>query len=93
MNERCRTLATRIVVAIGASIAGRNIAAAYPELRSVNNFAAVIQIVNQAVNRELNADSGARGETSSEHLQRVLEQLDEIGDCVQSEIEERLSVR
>jgi len=93
LNERSRTLANRIVTAVGASINGRNIALAYPELRSVNNFAAVIQIVNRAVNERLEADGGTRGEIPMERLDEVLEQIDQIGDEVQAEIQERLSRR
>jgi len=79
--------------AIGASINGRDIALAYPELRSVNNYAAVIQIVNRAVNERLEADGGTRGEIPLERLEEVLEQIDQIGDEVQAEIQERLSRR
>jgi len=93
LNERSRTLANRIVTALGASINGRNIATAYPELRSVNNFATVIQIVNRAVNEQLEVEGGARGEIPLERLEEVLDQIDQIGDQVQSEIQERLSRR
>lgn len=93
LNERARALATRILNAIGAPVNGRNIAMAYPELRSVNNFAAVIQIVNRAVNDRLEAEGGTRGEIPLERLEEVFDQIDEIGDAVQGEIEERLSRR
>lgn len=88
-----RALANRIVKAIGASINGRNIALAYPELRSVNNYAAVIQIVNRAVNELLEAEGGTRGEIPLERLEEVLEQIDQVGDEVQAQIQERISRR
>ena len=60
---------------------------AYPELRSVNNFAAVIQIVNRAVNERLEADGETRGEIPLERLEEVLEQIDQTGDGIQAEIQ------
>lgn len=93
LNERSRALASRILNALGASINGRNIVLAYPELRSANNYAAVIMIVNGAVNERLEADGGTRGEIPLERLEEVLEQIDQIGDDVQAQIQERLSRR
>jgi hypothetical protein len=81
------------VSAIGASINSRNIALAYSELRSVNIYAAVVQIVNRAVNERLEADVGTRGEIPLERLEEVLEQIDQIGDEVQAEIQGRFSRR
>jgi hypothetical protein len=66
---------------------------AYPELRSVNNYAAVVQIVNRSVNERLEADVGTRGEIPLERLEEVLEQIDQIGDEVQADIQDRLSRR
>ena len=93
LNERSRALASRILNALGASINGRNIVLAYPELRSANNYAAVIMIVNGTVNERLESDGGTRGEIPLERLEEVLEQIDQIGDGVQAQIQERLSRR
>ena len=93
LNERSRALASRILNALGASINGRNIVLAYPELRSANNYAAVIMIVNGAVNKRLEADGGSRGEIPLERLEEVLDQIDQIGDAVQAQIQERFSRR
>jgi hypothetical protein len=93
LNERSRALASRILNALGASINGRNIVLAYPELRSANNYAAVIMIVNGAVNERLESDGGTRGEIPLERLEEVLDQIDQIGDSVQAQIQERLSRR
>lgn len=92
LNQRSRALASRILTALGASISGRNIVLAYPELRSANNYTAVIIIVG-AVNERLEADGGTRGEIPLERLEEVLEQIDQIGDDVQAQIQERLSRR
>ncbi len=80
LNERSRALASLIVNAIGASINGRNIALAYSELRNVNNYAAVVQIVDRAVNERLETNVGTRGEVHLERLEEVLDQIDRIGD-------------
>lgn len=93
LNERSLALASRILNALGASINGRNIVLAYPELRSANNYAAVIMIVNGAVNERLVADGGTRGEIPLERLEEALDQIDQIGDNVQAQIKERLSRR
>lgn len=93
LNERARSLANSIVNILGVSINGREVALAYPELRSVNNFAAVIQLVNIAVNEQLESESGTRREISLERLEDVFERIDEVGDLVQSEIQVRLSRR
>jgi len=91
LNERSRALASRILDTFGASINGRNIVLAYPELRSANNYATVIRIVNEAINEWLEADGGTRGEIPLERLEEALEQIDHIGDNVQAQIQERLS--
>lgn len=91
LNERSKALASRILDALGASINGCNIVLAYPELRSANNYATVIRIVNEAINEWLEADGGTRGEIPLERLEEALEQIDHIGDNVQAQIQERLS--
>ena len=93
INERSRALASGILNALGASINGRNIAMAYPEPRSASNYGAGIMIVNGAVNERFETDGGARGEIPLERLEEVLDQIDQIGDAVQAQIQERLSRR
>ena len=93
LNERAKALASRILKAIGSSINGRDVSVAYPELRSANNYAAVIRIVHNAVNDRLQTDVGTRAELPLERLEQVLAQIDQIGDEVQAEIQERLSRR
>ena len=93
LDERAKALTSRILNALGASINGRNIVMAYPELGGTNNFSAVIMLVNGAVNERLETDGGTRGEIPLERLEEVLEQIDQIGDDVQAQIQERLSRR
>ena len=90
LNEITKSLANRILDALGASVTGRNIALAYPELRSINNFAAVIQLVNIEVNGRIETESGKRGEIPFERLENVAGQIDDIGDVIQAEIQKRL---
>jgi len=71
LNERSRALASRILNALGASINGRNIVLAYPELRSANNYAAVIMIVNGPSMERLEADGGTRRRIPLERLEEV----------------------
>lgn len=93
LDERARALISRLLNALGASINGRNIVMAYPELGGSNNYAAVIILVNGAVNERLESGGGARGEIPLERLEEVLDQIDQIGDEVQADIQERLSRR
>lgn len=93
LDERARALTSRLLNALGASINGRNIVMAYPELGGSNNYAAVIILVNGAVNERLESGGGARGEIPLERLEEVLDQIDQIGDEVQADIQERLSRR
>lgn len=90
LAERCKTLSNRIIEALGTSVAAHDICIAFPELGSVNNYGAVIQLVNNAVNERLDAGSGERGEHSIGALTAVHSALDEIGDLVQSRIEQRM---
>jgi len=41
----------------------------------------------------LKADGGTRGEIPLERLEEVLEQIDQIGDDVQAQIQERLNLK
>ena len=93
LDERARTLASRILECVGASVTGSNIALAYPEFRSVNNFATVIQMVNLEINRRLDSSRESRREIPLERLGEVLDQLDEIGDVIQAGIEGRITER
>ena len=90
LNERIKALTQHILDAMSLSILGQSIAVAYPELRSTKNYTAVVQLVNIAVNQRLEADAGMRAEISLERFEAVMDQIDEIGDEVQNEIQERL---
>jgi hypothetical protein len=49
--------------------------------------------VNGAVNERLEGDGGTRGEIPLERLEEVLDQIDQIGNAVQAQIQERFSRR
>ncbi len=91
LNEISRSLAGRIINALNLSIPGKELTFAFPGLRSINNFAVVIQLVNKAVNEHIDAGSGTRGELSLEMIQSITPELDQIGDEVQVNIQERLN--
>ena len=48
---------------------------------------------HEAVNERLETDGGTRSEIPLERLKEVLEQIDQIGDAVQAQIQDRLSRR
>lgn len=93
LDEQSRVLANRILQSLGAGVPGRNIALLYPELRSVNNYGAVIQLVHSAVNHALGIDRRTRGELPIERIEAVLDELDAIGDRVEQGIRDRLQRR
>jgi DNA repair protein RadD len=93
LNEQSRALANRILQRLDASVAGRNIALLYPELRSVNNFGAAIQLVNNAVNDALGIERRTRGELPIERIEAVMDGLDALGDRVERGVLERLRRR
>ncbi len=90
LNERAKTLASRILEAIDEPIAGIRVSTSYPELRSNNNFAAVVQLLNKTVNERLGIEKGARGDIPLESLELALCEIDEVGDVVQAELLQRL---
>lgn len=93
LNEKSRSLAGRIINALNLPIPGKELTFAYPELRSTNNFAVVIQLVNRAVNDHIETERGTRGELTLEMIQEVNSELEQIGDEVQASIQERLYER
>ena len=90
LNERTKALASRILDAINEPIAGVTISTAFPELRSSNNFAAVVQLSHKTINQSLGIEQGARRETPLELLESALDQIDDFGNIVQATILERL---
>ena len=50
-------------------------------------------IVNGTVHERLEPDEGTRDEIPLERSEEVLDLMDQIGDAVQAEIQERLSKR
>ena len=90
LNERSRVLAARICAATGLPPAGRKLAATGVG-GATNDLAAVIIMVNQAVNAFLGIPPRSRREPSSEELERALSELDAIGDTVQAEVTRRVA--
>jgi hypothetical protein len=90
LNERSRVLAARICAATGLPPAGRKLAATGVG-GAANDLAAVIIMVNQAVNAFLEIPPRSRREPSSEELERALSELDAIGDTVQAEVARRVA--
>jgi hypothetical protein len=83
-------LAARICAASGLTPAGRKLAAAGVG-GAVNDLAAVIILVNQAVNAFLGIPARSRRQLSTEELELTLSQLDAIGDTVQADVARRVA--
>lgn len=85
LDEQSRTLAMRICQALGLNPVGRKFA-----LRSRTgagtDLQAVIVVVHRAVNDFLGIAPGNRRELNTAELERVLPELDAIGDAVEAEI-------
>ena len=90
LNEQSRVLAARVCAATGLSPAGRKLAATGVG-DAANDLAAVIILVNQAVNTFLGIPARSRREPSSEELERALGELEAIGDSVQAEVTRRVA--
>src|SRR5699024_4518185 len=90
LNEQTRSAANRICDALGQRAAGRRIAL-LGGTGAQNNLAAVIVLMNRAVNAELRIENNERRDQSTEALERATSMLDDIANGVQSELEGKLS--
>jgi DNA repair protein RadD len=89
LNEQTKSAANRICEALDQRAAGRQIAA-LGGTGATNNLAAVIVLMNRAVNAHLNIETNARRDQNTETLEGALAVLDEIADQVQADLHERL---
>jgi len=89
LNEQTRSAANRICDALGQRAAGRRIAL-LGGTGAQNNLAAVIVLMNRAVNAQLGIENNERRDQETEALERAISMLDDIADEVQSDLEGRL---
>lgn len=90
LNERVRSLAKRILDALGFGIHTRGICLKYPENPSENDFSLVVKLANTKVSEHMGVKPGSRGVVSAGELQKAFDQLDQIGDEVEADIRNRL---
>ncbi|MCL6422249.1 MULTISPECIES: DEAD/DEAH box helicase [Micrococcales] len=90
LNEQTRSAANRICDALGQRAAGRRIAL-LGGTGAQNNLAAVIVLMNRAVNTELGIENNERRDQNTQALERAISMLDDIADVVQNELEGKLA--
>ena len=89
LNEQTRSAANRICETLGEHRNGMRIAA-LGGTGATNNLAAVIVLMNRAVNAHLGIESNARRDQDTEALERGLAVLDTIADQVEAGLREGL---
>lgn len=91
LRERSGSVAARILKDTGVSRQGRDIAKALPGAGPMSSNAQyVTRLLNREINSLLGIRSKQRGELSSEQVERALDELDRLGDCVRDRIIEAL---
>lgn len=89
LNDQVKTLARRICDSLGQQTAGMRIAV-MGGTGAANNLAAVIVLMNRAINTALGIESGARRELSLQELEQIEPQLEELADGVEEKLREEL---
>jgi len=90
LNEQIKSTASRICEALGERAGGLRIAA-LGGTGATNNLAAVIVLMNRAVNAHLGVENNKRRDQDTEALEGALAVIDEIADGVEQRLRERLS--
>lgn len=90
LNEQTRSAANRICTALGERAGGRRIAL-LGGTGAQNNLAAVIVLMNRAVNFHLGIENNERRDQNTDALQRAIDALDDVADRVQADIAQRLT--
>lgn len=83
LNEQTRSAANRICEALGERAAGRRIAL-LGGTGAQNNLAAVIVLMNRAVNAHLDIENNERRDQNKQSLEQAIAVLDHIADTVQN---------
>jgi len=87
LNDRCKSVAARVLTDLGFGRSGREIARLVPAARGMANHAALIKLLNQRVNTFMGVEAGSRQELSAEVSQRAFDALDDLGDALRDEIQ------
>jgi DNA repair protein RadD len=89
LNEMERSVANRVLDALGEKAIGRRVAL-LGGTGAANNLGATIALVKRAVNQNLGIESNQRRDQSPETLERAIQDLDTIADGVEADLRERL---
>jgi hypothetical protein len=90
LNEQTRSAANRICAALGERAGGRRVAL-LGGTGAQNNLAAVIVMMNRAVNSNLGIENNERRDQNTHALQQAIDDLDDVADRVQADIAQRLT--
>lgn len=91
LDEETRSIAGRIIQALGLSPQAPNLVRLFPQFGSRNNMGVIIRLMHHHVNEAMGFEVGSRGELSLEQLESAVGLLEDIGDRVQEEISTRLN--
>ena len=89
LDEQVRSLAGRICDTLNQAPNGMRIAALGGTGAS-NNLAAVIVLMNRAVNEALDSESASRGELAIKAIEQVEPRLEELADAVEAALRQKL---
>lgn len=86
LNERSRSVATRILQDLKLSPAGRDVGRVVPKARGMANRAALFKLMSADVNAALKIGSKHRNTPTGDELAVVFGQLDQIGDALRDRV-------
>jgi DNA repair protein RadD len=89
LRELTQSAASRICESLGERPGGQRIAA-LGGTGAANNLAAVIVLMNRAVNRHLGIESNERRDQSMDALANAIDSIERIADEVEADLRERL---
>lgn len=87
LNERTRSVASRILKEMGFSPAGYEVGRLIKSVAGRDNRTATIELMNRRVNEALGIDSGQRDTISAEQAEEGLSILDRLADTIQDELQ------
>lgn len=94
LDEAARSVASRLLQALGLSAVGMDLVLLIPEARGAqNNMAAAIRLMHRQVNESMRIPADYRGELDIPQLEEAIQRLDEFGDAVQARLRDSLQRR
>ena len=88
LDEKAKSLANKVLNAVGLTVTAPQLVKHFPTLGAVNNFSIAIQLLNKKIEESVKV---SRKDLEIEQIEAAYKQLDEIGDEVQKTLEEKLS--